>query len=249
MTGILKNRITGIAMIDFGIIAAGDGNRIKEEGSLLPKPLVGVENTPMIGRLVTLMAQCGARSVSVIVNSGMPEVVSYLEGLSPEIGCGLKIMTARTPSSMHSFYELLNLMKPEDKFVVTTVDTIFRRENFREYVRYFDNAPAHLDGLMGVTGYIDDEKPLYVETDPENHIIAYKDSPGERIRYVSAGVYGLRGSSLKVLQQCIDSGVNRMRNFQRRLVEEGLRLDAFDMGKVFDIDHLSDLEKANTFLV
>ena len=39
-----------------------------------------------------------------------------------------------------------------------------------------------------------------------------------------------------------------MRNFQRALVSEGLRLKAFCFSKVLDIDHKSDIQKAEDFL-
>lgn len=235
-------------MIDFGIIAAGDGNRIKEEGSLLSKPLVKIQGQPMIGRLVKIMESCGAGSVSIIVNSEMPEVVDYLKDLIPSANCQLNISTAKTPSSMHTFYELLNLMKPTGKFVITTVDTIFKADDFSKYVEFFRNSPHDIDGVMGVTSYIDDEKPLYVETEGRHRIIAFKDQPFEGVKYVSAGIYGLSTSAFPVLQDCISSGVTRMRNFQRRLIERGLNLDAYDLGKVLDVDHISDIEKANAFL-
>ena len=235
-------------MIDFGIIAAGDGNRIKEEGSNVPKPLVEIEGKPMIGRLIELMQHCGASSVSIIVNSDMPEVWEYLRNLEPLQNCELKLMSKKTPSSMHSFYELTNLMAPAGKFIITTVDTIFPSEDFRKYVQTFQNAPKDLDGLMGVTSFIDDEKPLYVETDRGNRIVAYKDQPFNGMKYVSAGIYGLTPLALTVLKKCMDTGVSRMRNFQRNLVSNGLKLDTFDLGKVLDVDHMADIKKANDFL-
>ena len=39
-----------------------------------------------------------------------------------------------------------------------------------------------------------------------------------------------------------------MRNYQRALLRAGLRLKAFPMGKVMDVDHLSDITKAEKFL-
>lgn len=247
---ILKcyNILTTHPMLDFGIIAAGDGNRIKEEGSLLPKPLVEIHGQPMIGRLIKIMEDCDARSVSIIVNSDMPEVWDYLQSILSQTKCELKLLQAKTPSSMHSFYELLQLMKPTNKFMITTVDTIFRGDDFKKYVEYFSNAPHDIDGVMGVTGYIDDEKPLYVETEGRHRIVAYKDAPFEGVKYVSAGIYGLHTSAFPVLQDCITHGVNRMRNFQRKLIETGLNLDAYDLGKVLDVDHIGDIEKANEFL-
>ena len=35
-----------------------------------------------------------------------------------------------------------------------------------------------------------------------------------------------------------------MRYFQRQLLEAGFRLKAFDMGQVVDVDHISDVERA-----
>lgn len=236
-------------MIDFGIIAAGDGNRIKQEGSKVAKPLLEVSGTPMIGRLISIMEQCKADSVSIIVNSDMPDVWDYLNSYVPQSGCRLKLLQAKTPSSMHTFYELMNLMNPSGRFVVTTVDTIFRELEFKRYVESFVNCPDDVDGEMGVTSFIDDEKPLYVATDDTGRITGYHDSPFPGVKYVSAGIYGLRPNAVPVLETCIKEGVERMRNFQRRLIEAGLNLRAFDLGKVLDVDHLDDLRKANEFLV
>ena len=235
-------------MIDFGIIAAGEGSRIKKEGSFLPKPLLELEGKPMIGRLVAMMERAGANSVSVIVNSQNDEVTDYLEELVPKMNCPLKFIATQTPSSLHSLYELLQIMKPTDKFVITTVDTVFGEESFYKYIEFFRNAPHDLDGVMGVTQFIDDESPLYVEVEDRHRIVGYKDTPEPGLKYVSAGVYGLHTSAFPVLQDCMTNGVERMRNFQRKLIEKGLNLDAFDMGKVIDIDHLSDIAKANEFL-
>ena len=39
-----------------------------------------------------------------------------------------------------------------------------------------------------------------------------------------------------------------MRNFQRALVADGLQLRAYAFSKVLDIDHASDIEKAEAFI-
>lgn len=235
-------------MIDFGIIAAGDGNRIKEEGSLLPKPLVDIDGVPMIGRLVEIMKKAGANTISVILNSDMPEVISYLEDLKSESGVPVKFLDRKTESSMHTFHELMKLMQPKDKFVVTTVDTIFRENDFIAYIDAFKNSAADIDGMMGLTDFIDDEKPLYVEVDEEGMIKAYLDKPDDGIKYVSAGIYGLNRKAIPILDECVETGVKRMRNFQRALISGGLRLKGFNLGKVIDVDHLADIETANSML-
>ena len=52
--------------------------------------------------------------------------------------------------------------------MLTTVDTIFREDEFKAYIDAFTQATANgVQAYMGVTAYIDDEKPLYVGTDEE----------------------------------------------------------------------------------
>lgn len=236
-------------MIDFGIIAAGDGARLKAEGSPVAKPLLELGGEPMIGRLISIMEDCGAASVSVIVNSNMPEVWKYLQELQATRQTEIKLLSAQTESSLHSFEALLKMMDPQDKFIVTTVDTVFDAFNFSRYVKFFEETPHDIDGVMGVSTHIDDESPLYVSTDEKNHIQGFEDTAQQGLKYVSAGVYGLRRNSLPIMKECVETGVSRMRNFQRALIEQGLNLLAFDLGKVIDIDHLSDLEKANLLSV
>lgn len=234
--------------MNFGIIAAGEGRRLAQEGVEKPKPLVELEGTPMIGRLIGMFAALGAGRVSVIVNEQMPEVAAYLENIAPTLPMPLDIVVKSTPSSMHSFHELGRLLRGHGRFVVTTVDTIFRRDDFACYVEAFENAPAEVDGMMAVTRYVDDEKPLYVETDEEMDILAFRDTPWPEAEFVSGGIYGLDSGALDVLDGCLESGTQRMRNFQRALVAAGMRLKAYDMGKIIDVDHASDIAKAEEFI-
>lgn len=232
----------------YGIIAAGEGSRLAQEGVLLPKPLVDLNGQPMIGRLISLFAECGAESVSVVINEQMTQVREYLESYRMPEGIPLEIKVKSTPSSMHTFYELASMLRGKGRFIATTVDTIFRPEEFQRYAQAFRNAPAEVDGMMAMTGYIDDEKPLYIETDAEDNILAFRDTVWPDAKYISAGIYGLDDSALKVLDDCMEQGISRMRNFQRALVGAGLHLKGYPMGKVMDVDHASDLEKAREFL-
>ena len=43
-------------------------------------------------------------------------------------------------------------------------------------------------------------------------------------------------------------GKSRMRNFQRALIADGLRLKAYCFPKILDVDHASDIAKAEDFL-
>lgn len=234
--------------MNFGIIAAGEGSRLVSEGVSLPKPLVSIDGQPMIGRLIHMFESFGPDCISVIVNEQMVEVRRYLEQLAPTLACELKLVVKTTPSSMHSFYELGSLLRGKGRFILTTVDTIFRRDDFARYVSAFESAETDVDGMMAVTGYIDDEKPLYVEVDDNMAITAFRDEPRPGVRYVSGGIYGLDTRAIEVLDDCLGRGVSRMRNFQRALIAAGLELKAYDMGKILDVDHAGDIGKANEML-
>lgn len=230
--------------MNYAIIAAGEGSRLAQEGVAKPKPLVDICGEPMIGRLINLFCRCNAESISIIVNEQMTEVREYIESLSLDIP--LNLVAKTTPSSMHSFFELSRVI-PKGRFCLTTVDTIFREQDFRPYIEAME-ADERYDGMMAVTDYIDDEKPLYVQTDDDLNITAFRDERYDGAKYISGGIYALNEKAIDVLADCMERGVARMRNFQRSLVDAGLRLKAYPMGKILDVDHAGDIEKAENFI-
>lgn len=230
--------------MNYAIIAAGEGSRLAQEGVVKPKPLVDICGEPMIGRLINLFCRCNAESISIIVNEQVTEVREYIESLSLDIPLNLVVKT--TPSSMHSFFELSRVI-PKGRFCLTTVDTIFREQDFRPYIEAME-ADERYDGMMAVTDYIDDEKPLYVQTDDDLNITAFRDERYDGAKYISGGIYALNEKAIDVLADCMERGVARMRNFQRALVDAGLRLKAYPMGKILDVDHAGDIEKAENFI-
>lgn len=236
----------------FGIIAAGEGSRLAAEGVTVPKPLVEVRGEKLVDRLIRIFMNEGAEEIAVICNDRTNMVERHLAALQHKQMEGravpLRYIVKSTPSSMHSFFELSPLLEG-GPFVLTTVDTIFREEEFHGYVEAFrKNLSEGWDGLMGVTDYVDDEKPLYVATDNQQTITAFQDTDEPHCRYISGGIYGLNVSAIETLHRCVARGESRMRNFQRALLRDGRKLQAFAFSKVLDIDHVSDMEKASAFL-
>ncbi|MDE6679935.1 MAG: NTP transferase domain-containing protein [Muribaculaceae bacterium] len=231
----------------FGIIAAGEGSRLRQEGVELPKPLVRLDGTPMIERLTDIFVANGAESVSIIINEYMTQVADFLDDLRRRCPVPVEVVVKTTPSSMHSFFEMSNLMRGRGRFILTTVDTVFRPADFARYVEAFREAPDTVDAMMAVTSFVDDEKPLYVDTAPGTmRITAFSDTPCGR--FISGGIYGLSQPAIGVLDDCMTRGVSRMRNYQRALLEAGLNVQAFDLGKIVDVDHAGDIATAETFL-
>ena len=229
--------------MNYAIIAAGEGSRLAQEGVTLPKPLVKLNGVEMIRRLIDIFAKNQASSISIIVNEEMKVVQEYVKQIKLDIP--LNIVIKSTPSSMHSFFELREFLC-DGKFCLTTVDTIFKEEDFEQYIKAFIADPQS-DGMMAVTDYIDDEKPLYVDVDSDMKITGFLDN-SDSCKYISGGIYGLTSKAIDTLENCLSTGQSRMRNFQRQLVADGLHLKAYPFPKIVDVDHAEDIVKAEAFL-
>lgn len=233
----------------YAIIAAGEGSRLAEEGVKLPKPLVMLQGEHLVERLMRIFHQHDAEEIAIIVNRLHPETQAFVEQLRrehPEWNITMEVQT--TPSSMHSF-AVLSPHLADAPFCLTTVDTIFREEDFAAYIAAFKQALREgYDGCMAVTDYIDDEKPLYVGVDNAMNISGFYDAYAPGLRYISGGIYALTPRALQTLERCMREGKSRMRNFQRALVADGLRLKAYVFPKILDVDHAADIQKAEDFL-
>lgn len=231
----------------YAIIAAGEGSRLAAEGITAPKPLVKVNGERLIDRLIRIFIQNDAEEIVVICNDMTTLVASHLVELQRDGLEGrpipLRFVVKSTPSSMHSFFEISKYLS-DGPFVMTTVDTIFREDEFADFVKSFRRSGVQ---TFPVTDFIDDEKPLYVGTDEAMNITGFYDE-NRGCRYISAGIYGLLPEAIDTLRRCMERGESRMRNFQRALIADGLKIKAFPLSKVLDIDHAGDILKAEQFL-
>ena len=232
----------------YAIIAAGEGSRLAAEGITTPKPLIQIHGELLIDRLIRIFMRNDADEIICICNDHTAQVASHLVQLQRDGLQGrpvpLRFVVKSTPSSMHSFFEISRYLT-DDPFIMTTVDTIFQEDEFARFVDAFRQSQD--DGLMGVTEYVDDERPLYVGTDHRLTITEFSDTRGD-CRFVSGGIYGLQPSAIFTLSNCIARSEHHLRNFQRALLRDRRRLVAWPFTKVLDIDHVSDIRQAEDFL-
>lgn len=226
------------------IIAAGEGSRLAQEGVQQPKPLVPLCGQPMIERLMDIFSRNDADGIYIIINEQMPEVRDYIEQWQMKHSDQrVEVLVQSTPSSMHSLAAICTLLPP-GRFVCTTVDTVFVEYEFAAYASAFAQESGF---LFGVTPYVDDEKPLWIQTDASGRIVRFDDQGPAP--YVSGGIYGMDKEVIQpILERCLAAGKSRMRNFQRTLLEEGIQIRAHVFDKIMDIDHKSDINKAEQWL-
>ncbi len=225
------------------IIGAGEGSRLREEGILVPKPLVLIGGEPLIGRIIRLSAQNGISSVHLIINDAFAEVKDYLS--KTDFGVSIDCELRSTPSSMHTLFALAPKLTGES-FCMTTVDSVFREDEFARFVA-FAASTKDADGVLAVTDYIDDEKPLCVALDDNQNIIRFADSR-EGFKWATGGIYFFSPRIFDEIPNALKSGISRLRNFLRLLIDSGYVLKAFPFSKIIDVDHARDIEEAEKFL-
>jgi NDP-sugar pyrophosphorylase family protein len=227
--------------MNFGLIAAGEGSRLKAGGWDKPKGLAQINGEPLIKRFLDLANHYNAEKICIIVNEESPELVEYINSYESSSAIHLKVKS--TPSSLHSFYEISKFSESESIFLFT-VDTVFDSKEFDKFYEF--STCTQYDGVWGISNFIDDEKPLYVSLKENNLIDGFHDE-GE-FEYVTGGFYYMKPTLHKHLKSAVESGMERMRNFQRFLIELNHDIYGYNFSKIVDVDHIADIAKAEAFL-
>lgn len=232
----------------YGIIAAGLGSRLAGDGYPGFKPMVEIQGETLIARLIRIFNANDATAIRLILNTSQQSLGSYIQGLASNVR--LEIVYKDTPSSFHSFHALIQPATELEEICISTIDPIFKEEAFEAYISAF-KAQKSLDGLMAVSQFVNDDAPLHVHVNSQMDILEF--SGAKRLEqtspiFVSGGIYCLRKNALNLAAPAMASGVQKMRNYQQELASHGLRLKAYDLGKIIDIDHLSDIPLAEQLL-
>lgn len=231
--------------MEYAIIAAGEGQRLRKGGFKKPKPLLPLLGVPMIERLINLLADKGAESVHVIINDTDVELRKFLKKNIFKVP--VRLLVKSTSSSLHSFVALQQAFPCWDSCCLTTIDTVFIPETFAEYINEFKK--GDMDGLFAVTDFVDDESPLYVTTDTDSRIVCFSDKLYPQASFVSGGIYCLRKKAMRAAISSLEAGNSRMRNYQRFLIDQGMTIKAYPFSKIIDVDHLHDRDLAESFLM
>lgn len=229
---------------DVCIIAAGEGSRLREEGIEISKPLITINGETMIERLFHVLEEYNPAAVYCIINEESLDLKSSLEQYDFKFPFNLTVKS--TESSFHSFYELSKYVKSEH-FLLATTDSIFDKNEFKDFVKTYFEQNNNIDALMSVTGYVDDEKPLCVELNKENKIMSFSDR-SEGCKLATGGIYFFNKSILDEMEYAVQQNTNRLRNFLKLLLNKGYSLSAYKFNKIIDVDHAGDIKKAEEFL-
>ena len=214
-----------------GIIAAGDGQRLRDAGFPMPKPLVPVAGTPLIASVIGNFVAAGIRDLVIIVNEQEQDCVTWVRSHFPDLAIDFIVKT--TPSSLASFREV-SARLGAGRALISTVDAWCDPEAF---VRFVGAAIAHppTASVLAITPFVDDEKPLWVRVSAGKRIREIGGTHGDA---VTAGMYLL---SARARARAAVADHPRLRDFLMSLADEGEALYGEVIDTVVDVDRPADV--------
>lgn len=217
-----------------GIIAAGDGSRLRETGFAMPKPLVPVAGVPLIESVIQNFLAARVTSLVIIVNERERDCVDWVRSRFP--GLDVDFIVKTTASSLESFVEVTRRLAAGPA-LVSTVDAWCRPGDFAGFVEAARRRPAPAT-VLAVTPFVADENPLWVDVDDDGRVTALGERSGT---LVTAGIY-LVPERVRTLAP--PPGLGRLREFLTWLRRRGEPMYGNVIETVVDVDRATDVALA-----
>jgi NDP-sugar pyrophosphorylase family protein len=225
-----------------GIFAAGEGSRLQAAYPGMPKPMVPIFGKPLIEWTVKLLEAAGVEHVTILLNSKGKAAREHLKKAFPNLK--FIFLVKDTRSSYESFRLVSQTLAMEsEKFLLSAVDSLYNPADLRQLLQYSqDNA---FDALLGVTDRIEDEKPLWADTDAAGRIVALGDKAKKKITATN----GLYCFTAQVAQEMPDPArYTALRQYLGELVHGGKTVYSALIADSVDVDDPADIKLAEEFL-
>lgn len=222
--------------LEGGIIAAGEGRRLRDAGFPMPKPMVPIAGVPLIASVIGNFLAAGITSIRIIVNEDERDCADWVRSRFRGIDAELIVKT--TASSLESFVEV-TAARDGGRMLVSTVDAWCAAEDFVGFVTAARRRPPEAT-VLAVTPLVADENPLWVDLDEGGRITALGGSSGS---LVTAGLYLVSGV---VRRTPPPAGLRRLREYLGWLHRSGAPLYGEVVQTVVDVDRAEDVALAET---
>lgn len=226
--------MTGERALAGGIIAAGEGSRLRRDGFTVAKPLVPVAGVPLIGGVIRNFVAAGICSLRIIVNEEETDCIDWVRSRFPGLATDFIVRT--TASSLESFVAVAGAVTP-DPILISTVDAWCAETDFVRFVEAARRRPPE-STVLAVTPLVADEKPLRVELDNAGRVTSIGAGGGG---LVTAGLYLV---SPHVRETTPLPGLGRLREYLTWLWRSGEPLYGEVIETVVDVDRAEDVALA-----
>jgi len=217
-----------------GIIAAGEGSRLRRDGFAAPKPLVEVAGVSLIESVIRNFETAGITPLVIIVNAHALDCVERVRERFPRLP--VRFIVKTTASSLESFLKVTGT-SGGGRMLVSTVDAWCRPADFARFVEAAAERPLDAT-VLAVTPFVADERPLWVDLDGESRVSALGGTAGA---FVTAGMY-LVPEAVRRLTPPRELG--RLRELLTWLHRQGHPLYGEVIPTVVDVDRAEDVALA-----
>ena len=222
------------SILQGGIIAAGDGRRLRADGYRVSKPMVPVAGRPLIELALDRFSAAGIHRLTIIINETSDDCRQWLREHGGDFD--LDLIVRSTPSSYASFQVVTDRLAGAPA-VITTVDAIMPVNDFRTFVKSACDLAKNAM-VLGLTDYVDDENPLWARLDAADGRI--RELGGSDGSHVTASLYWLPAQQPEKSK----IGFDRLRDYLGWLVAEHQPVYGIALPRVFDIDRARDIVAA-----
>jgi len=215
-----------------GILAAGEGSRLKRDGWDLPKPLVPIAGVSLLEHTLGNFQAAGICRVTIIFNETEEECARIAHERFPKIDLDIVI---RTTASSYESYRTIAPRLGTGAALVSTIDAWCPQESF---VAFVDAASATPEStVLAVTRFVEDERPLWVSIDPSGRVTGLGGGSGDA---VTAGIYVFSERA----RRRAPADLPRLRDYLAWIVQNGEPVRAIEIPKVVDVDWRADVAAA-----
>jgi NDP-sugar pyrophosphorylase family protein len=219
-----------------GIIAAGEGSRLRRDGWAIPKALVPVAGVPLIESVIRNFERADIRTLTIIVNDRDARAVTHVRDRFPHLS--LEFIVKTTASSFESFAEVA-AAGGSGRMLVSTVDAWCGPAEFAGFAERASRRPDR-SMVLGITALVADERPLWVDVDRDGRVTDIGGAPGA---FVTAGLYMVPEHLRRMAPP---HRVGRLREFLAWVHRAGHPMYGEAMTTVVDVDRAEDVALAES---
>lgn len=129
------------------ILAAGEGTRLRPLTKDYPKPLLPINNKPVILQVIQTLVKAGIDDIKVVIGYQAEKMELYVKSLKLRA----KILFAYQPQAIGSADALIcarNLLDKKRPFLVTAADTVFKSADLIIMKKFFNSKKP--DALVAI---------------------------------------------------------------------------------------------------
>jgi NDP-sugar pyrophosphorylase family protein len=229
-----------------GIIAAGDGMRLKAAYPDTIKPLLPILGTPLIQWTVSSLISSGAQEIVILLNSHGRKAREHLQ--RQEYPVPLKFLEADTRSSWESFRLVSKkLAEDYDRFLISTVDALIPSNEIARFAQAALKVPSPGEpaAALALTRFVEDEKPLWADVTEAGRVTALGQQCLQR-QLVTCGLYALNRQLTQALGT--PEAFESLREFWAAVLKDGVPVLGVSLAKTVDVDRPEDVATAEEFV-